>query len=186
MAEELQTADDIAFIRAILTSPGDIAPRLVYADWLDEHETERSTRAAELLRLLAEFTQVEPDSLRHLEIQARIGQLQEVLPARWVAVLDIPMIEACRNFRYVCPLRWDLLHTTKNAFRRYCSECRVEVHYCHSLIEAAKLAEDGHCIALPMGAIRQPNDLEREIERQKALQSWDNDDGERLVMGIFA
>jgi uncharacterized protein (TIGR02996 family) len=28
--------DDEAFIRAIVDSPGDDAPRLIYADWLDE------------------------------------------------------------------------------------------------------------------------------------------------------
>ena len=29
--------DDDAFLRAIADAPGDDAPRLVYADWLDEH-----------------------------------------------------------------------------------------------------------------------------------------------------
>jgi uncharacterized protein (TIGR02996 family) len=28
--------DDEAFIRAIVDAPGDDAPRLIYADWLDE------------------------------------------------------------------------------------------------------------------------------------------------------
>jgi uncharacterized protein (TIGR02996 family) len=32
------TADDEAFIRAIVDSPGDDTQRLVYADWLDERD----------------------------------------------------------------------------------------------------------------------------------------------------
>ena len=34
-------SDDEAFIRAIVDSPGDDTPRLVYADWLDEHSDPR-------------------------------------------------------------------------------------------------------------------------------------------------
>jgi uncharacterized protein (TIGR02996 family) len=34
--------DDEAFIRAIVDAPGDEAPRLVYADWLDERGVGRS------------------------------------------------------------------------------------------------------------------------------------------------
>src|SRR5262249_53969078 len=33
---EVTSTDDEAFLRAILAAPGDAAPRLVYADWLDE------------------------------------------------------------------------------------------------------------------------------------------------------
>lgn len=36
-----EVTDDEAFIRTILASPGDDAPRLVYADWLEERGDER-------------------------------------------------------------------------------------------------------------------------------------------------
>ena len=32
------TDDERAFRLKIMESPGDMAPRLVYADWLDEHD----------------------------------------------------------------------------------------------------------------------------------------------------
>jgi uncharacterized protein (TIGR02996 family) len=32
------TEEEIAFIRAILAAPNDDAPRLIFADWLDEHD----------------------------------------------------------------------------------------------------------------------------------------------------
>lgn len=37
------TSDDEAFIRAIVAAPGDDAPRLVYADWLEERGDPRGT-----------------------------------------------------------------------------------------------------------------------------------------------
>jgi uncharacterized protein (TIGR02996 family) len=40
--------DQVAFVRAICESPGDDAPRLVFADWLDDHE---ESGWAELVRL---------------------------------------------------------------------------------------------------------------------------------------
>ena len=33
--------DDEAFIRGILANPGDDAPRLIYADWLEERDDPR-------------------------------------------------------------------------------------------------------------------------------------------------
>src|SRR5262249_29199298 len=48
-----------AFLRAILDAPDDDAPRLVYADWLDEHgETER----AEFIRVQITLASLAEDS----------------------------------------------------------------------------------------------------------------------------
>lgn len=45
-------ADEEAFIGTILTDPGNTAPRLVYADWLEEREdTDSACRAGVRLRL---------------------------------------------------------------------------------------------------------------------------------------
>ena len=37
------TADDEAFVRRIVDSPGDDLPRLIYADWLDDRGDPRGT-----------------------------------------------------------------------------------------------------------------------------------------------
>jgi uncharacterized protein (TIGR02996 family) len=37
-----RTAQDDAFLRAILEAPHDDAPRLVYADWLDDGQSQRA------------------------------------------------------------------------------------------------------------------------------------------------
>ena len=41
-----QTADELAFLAAIRAAPEDDVPRLVYADWLEEHQTDECSRCA--------------------------------------------------------------------------------------------------------------------------------------------
>ena len=53
----LSMNDDEAFIRAIVAAPGDDAPRLVYADWLDERGDPRGS----YLRLECEIRRNKPD-----------------------------------------------------------------------------------------------------------------------------
>ena len=56
----LDTATDTAFLRTILADPDDDAPRLIYADWLDENgDSDR----AEFIRLqvrLASYAGTDP------------------------------------------------------------------------------------------------------------------------------
>jgi uncharacterized protein (TIGR02996 family) len=42
--------DDEAFIRAIVDAPGDDAPRLIYADWLDERGDRRFATGRQALQ----------------------------------------------------------------------------------------------------------------------------------------
>jgi uncharacterized protein (TIGR02996 family) len=73
--------DDEAFIRAIVAAPGDEAPRLVYADWLDE----RSDPRAAYLR-----SQQEPD-----RGQAPQRELAHGLDPLWVARVSRPPVGVC-------------------------------------------------------------------------------------------
>src|SRR5262245_31927201 len=61
-----------AFLCAIVAAPEDDAPRLVYADWLDDHgQAER----AELIRVQCELARTQPWTPRHAELSARAKAL---------------------------------------------------------------------------------------------------------------
>jgi uncharacterized protein (TIGR02996 family) len=74
-------ANDSAFRRSILESPDDDAPRLVYADWLDERgESDR----AEFIRLqvrLARTDQADPD---HRALKSVVDQISQAHHVEWV------------------------------------------------------------------------------------------------------
>ncbi len=178
----LQSEEDRAFIRAILSMPGDVAPRLVYADWLDEQDTEESRRAAEFLRLLVQLTQTPTNSPRMLVIKNTLRQLEKRLPFLWVVTLDVPLIEACaEQFQFVCPKQWDQLQLTDAAKVRHCEHCDKDVHFSKTLTEAARHALAGHCVALPTSTLRKDKDLDSAIRRQRI----DQFDG-RVLMGRIA
>src|SRR5437763_11790587 len=61
-----------AFIQAIIELPDDDTPRLVFAEWLDEHgEAER----AEFIRLQCSLNSLAPESAEFGPIQERVNQL---------------------------------------------------------------------------------------------------------------
>jgi uncharacterized protein (TIGR02996 family) len=187
MSKILASDEDKAFIRKILTSPGDVAPRLVYADWLDEHDTDDSHRAAEFLRLLAELTQTGKLTRRYEQIKIQLRRLQEHLPKPWVAYLDVPLIEACaEQFRFVCPKSWERLRPDKNALVRHCEHCERDVHYCATIKEAAKCATEGKCVAIPSSVLRHKRDLEFAIDKLHKPEEDDLFGDNRIVMGDFA
>src|SRR5688500_14192684 len=76
-------SDDLDFIRALQASPDDDAPRLVFADWLDERGDPRGP----LLRLEVARHRPRPDAgnLGEQLLQARAG-----LDPRWLALVDRP------------------------------------------------------------------------------------------------
>jgi uncharacterized protein (TIGR02996 family) len=69
------------FVRAILEKPDDDLPRLVYADWLDEHG---DAARAEFIRVQIELARLPKDDPRRPALQARSDELQEAHAARWV------------------------------------------------------------------------------------------------------
>src|SRR6476619_528897 len=71
-------SEDEAFIRAIVDSPGDDLPRLVYADWLDDRDDPRGAY------LRAERKAVVTGDV------ARLRQLAMELYPVWVARVSMP------------------------------------------------------------------------------------------------
>ena len=63
--------DDPAFIRTIAAAPTDDAPRLIYADVLDERGDEASVARAEFIRVQIEKARLEPQSPRWNELWYR-------------------------------------------------------------------------------------------------------------------
>jgi uncharacterized protein (TIGR02996 family) len=85
---------DEPFLRAILAAPADAAPRLVYADWLDERGDPRATAFRELPdlgRLLAALTTDAQATLDELECHALAGRVS--LLAALDDTLALPAIE---------------------------------------------------------------------------------------------
>lgn len=72
-----------AFLADVIENPDDDAPRLVYADWLDEHgEAERG----ELIRLQCRLAQLGDDPAR-AELERQERELLEAHGARWAEPL---------------------------------------------------------------------------------------------------
>jgi len=70
-----------AFLHAILDAADDDTPRLVYADWLEEHgQAER----AEFIRLQIERNRLPPNDDRHPELLAREKQLERQHGSTWL------------------------------------------------------------------------------------------------------
>jgi uncharacterized protein (TIGR02996 family) len=70
-------------LAAVLDSPGDDTPRLVYADWLEE----RGDPRAEFLRVECEFLQLPPDDERTPALRARLHELHQALDPDWVTLV---------------------------------------------------------------------------------------------------
>jgi uncharacterized protein (TIGR02996 family) len=75
---------DDAFLLAILESPDDDTPRLVYSDWLEEHG--QSDRA-EFVRVQVALAGLPPDDQRQKELEAKERQLLEENREEWLGPL---------------------------------------------------------------------------------------------------
>jgi uncharacterized protein (TIGR02996 family) len=98
-----------AFIAAILESPCDPSPRLVYADWLEE----RGDPRAEFLRIeltLFDLSQREA----HVALKARMRELLPALHPEWVALVRLLPLDPLDELRMVLPPPKRLLHATGN------------------------------------------------------------------------
>ena len=151
------TAEDKAFIGAILDNPAELSAWLVYADWLDEND---NPAQAEFLRLMARRGQLTNTQPEWYTVEERLRELRATLKAVWVEVFDRPKIENCdAAFRFQCPKQWENLKITGDPTVRHCVACEKNVHYCHTLPEAQSHARQGHCVAVQLGVLRFPNDL---------------------------
>lgn len=81
MGVMLHTGTDSAFVATILAAPDDDAPRLVYADWLDE---QGDADRAEFIRLQVRLAHMAPDDLGRPGVQSRSHDLQRAHHVEWV------------------------------------------------------------------------------------------------------
>jgi len=73
--------DEAAFLEAIRAAPHDLAPRLVYADWLDDHSDPRG----ELIRVEEEMRTLPAFADRYWELKPRRNELRQRADADWRA-----------------------------------------------------------------------------------------------------
>jgi uncharacterized protein (TIGR02996 family) len=78
------TAQDTGFVRAILETPEDDAPRLVYADWLDEQGDEAR---AEFIRGQIALSRMKTGSAEHKKLSKRIDKLLQEHKQEWLRLL---------------------------------------------------------------------------------------------------
>jgi uncharacterized protein (TIGR02996 family) len=172
------------FLRAILEDPSNDAPRLIYADWLDEQGDPVAAAQAEFLRLTVQAAQSPGRKREKKARQQRLQQLAAELDTDWLAVVSRLPIENCAGkraeeeagrqryplrFDSLCDRRWDDLRTTEDRAVRFCHACRQNVHYCDTIMEARRHARQGHCVAVDLGVIRRNRDLEPQRMRMGRL-----------------
>lgn len=89
-----------AFLRAICENPDDDTPRLVFADWLQEHgEDER----AEFIRLQCEAARLATDDIRRELLTRRFAAIQLHFWKQWLGELPVPNKE---NIHWVTAPDW--------------------------------------------------------------------------------
>jgi uncharacterized protein (TIGR02996 family) len=176
---------DDGFLMKLSANPADDTTRLVYADWLEEQGDPTSTAKAEFLRLTVQRATPAGKKGQKKKREERLQQLAAGLDTDWLAVVSRLAIENCRTaanqrnaenrekakqegrqrwiemvpFGYLCDRRWEDLSSTDNRAVRFCDTCQQNVHYCDTITEARRHAEDGQCIALDLGVIRRDRDL---------------------------
>jgi uncharacterized protein (TIGR02996 family) len=91
----------VAFLADIIANPGEDAPRLIYADWLDEHgEPDR----AEFIRRQCQLAWLDAADVRYAAVRARAGDLfrgawdAEVTPRHWPGSFAWPASVYRRGF----------------------------------------------------------------------------------------
>jgi uncharacterized protein (TIGR02996 family) len=85
-------SDEAALLAAIFAHPDEDTPRLVYADWLDEHADALPGRApaevrarAEFIRLQIEIARLPPDDRRLMALERRCEDLERPYHGTWRA-----------------------------------------------------------------------------------------------------
>ena len=154
--------DEDGFINQILANPADDAPRLVYADWLEERGDAESVAKAQFLRVECELTMLTGRKVRgrRKELRQQLHALARPLDTGWLSVVSKLVIENCRSaFQFKCPKQWEKLQPTDDRAVRFCEECRQQVHYCDTITEARNHASNSDCIAVDIGIIRRGGDL---------------------------
>jgi uncharacterized protein (TIGR02996 family) len=77
----------LAFLEAITDAPEDDAPRLVFADWLQEHGDEHDAARGEYLRLECEVARLPAGDPRRAELTTRASGLWQAHREAWTGAL---------------------------------------------------------------------------------------------------
>ncbi len=82
-------SDGDALLQAVIENHDDDTPRLVYADWVEEHgESEADRARAEFIRVQVELTRLAEDDARRHPLQLRETELLGWYEEDWLAPLD--------------------------------------------------------------------------------------------------
>ena len=141
--ESVRVEEEVDFLREIEKSPTDETPRLIYADWLEEHGDER----ADYLRLECELHRLKHLTPQFIEVSEKLRAMREDFDPHWLVAVGRTRVGNCASFSE-CPNKWEWLIATDKPLVRFCDQCRKHVHYCSSLSEAQRLAWEGECVAI--------------------------------------
>src|SRR6516165_5845774 len=72
-----------AFLHDILAHPDDDAPRLIYADWLEEHNNPRG----EFIRVQCALARLDDEDPRRWPLEQREGELLQQYEQQWLTPL---------------------------------------------------------------------------------------------------
>jgi uncharacterized protein (TIGR02996 family) len=88
---------DVGFLRAILSEPEDDGVRLIYADWLEDHD---QPARAEFIRLQLDLAHLPEDSPRRASLEEREGELLTEHGVAWLAPLEdiLPEVDTAPVF----------------------------------------------------------------------------------------
>src|SRR5262245_4478035 len=81
------TTEADALLDAILDDPEDDTPRLVYADWLEEHGDEADADRAAFIRVQVDLARLGEGDPRRGELLARERDLRQTHEGEWTAPL---------------------------------------------------------------------------------------------------
>src|SRR5262245_34977672 len=82
-------SDAAAFLEAIRAEPAADAPRLVYADWLDEQGGAADRDRAEFIRVQIALARGTDEDPRRTPLRQREAELLRLYEARWRAELPV-------------------------------------------------------------------------------------------------
>jgi uncharacterized protein (TIGR02996 family) len=154
-------SDEVAFLQAILANPADDAPRLVYADWLDEQGDDFAAAKATYLRMTTAHAEASrTGGPRQQVLEELLRLLAPALNSEWLKLVSQVPVENCTLFEFECPKRWEKMEVTHEPGVRLCSTCERPVYYSETIDEARANAWQGRCVAVELSLPRQPGDLE--------------------------
>ncbi|WP_020467829.1 TIGR02996 domain-containing protein [Zavarzinella formosa] len=135
--------EEAAFTETILAAPRDDAPRLVFADWLEERDDPRGEWLRVTVRLQRLVWNIAPVEMRArhqwvrevARLRHRLRELMTVVPEAWAIRMQAGHIEHCNILDGDCPREWLRLPESDRPDRRHCVGCGRFVRYCRSADE---------------------------------------------------